>query len=104
MRLAQDWKTDDNYSHGFLIIPLAAYFAYERRTRLGSLDSSSATRFWGALVIAGSLALLTAGTPRIGILSDARFAFVGRARGHRLCFFGGSTTCECSRFRSPSCC
>ena len=31
VRLAEDWKNDDNYSHGFLIIPLAAYFVWERR-------------------------------------------------------------------------
>ncbi len=33
-RLAQDWANDDNYSHGFLIVPLALYFVWERRQRL----------------------------------------------------------------------
>ena len=28
------WSTDDNYSHGFFIVPLAAYFAWERRARV----------------------------------------------------------------------
>ena len=32
--LVMAWYTDDNYSHGFLIIPLAAYLAWERRDRL----------------------------------------------------------------------
>ena len=27
------WYTDDNYSHGFFIVPLAVYFAWERRAR-----------------------------------------------------------------------
>ncbi len=31
--LVQDWSKDDNYSHGFLIVPLALYFAWERRVR-----------------------------------------------------------------------
>lgn len=29
--LVDAWSTDDNYSHGFFIVPLAAYFAWERR-------------------------------------------------------------------------
>ena len=29
--LVRAWYTDDNYSHGFFIAPLAAYFAWERR-------------------------------------------------------------------------
>jgi exosortase len=32
--LVHDWAHDDNYSHGFLIVPLAGYFAWERRGRL----------------------------------------------------------------------
>ena len=32
--LVADWANDDNYSHGFLIVPLALYFAWERRRRL----------------------------------------------------------------------
>ncbi|HTY60848.1 MAG TPA: exosortase/archaeosortase family protein [Acidobacteriota bacterium] len=31
--LAQDWLHDDNCSHGFLIVPLALYFAWERRLK-----------------------------------------------------------------------
>jgi hypothetical protein len=33
-KLVRDWATDDNYSHGFLILPLAIYFTWERRNRL----------------------------------------------------------------------
>ena len=33
-KLVQDWANDDNYSHGFLIVPLSLYFAWERRDRL----------------------------------------------------------------------
>src|ERR1043166_5736516 len=34
MGLVHDWWTDGNYSHGFLIVPLAGYLAWERRARL----------------------------------------------------------------------
>jgi exosortase len=33
-RLARDWASNDNYSHGFLIIPIAIYLVWERRERL----------------------------------------------------------------------
>ena len=32
--LVRQWSTDDNYSHGFIVIPLAAYFAWEKREAL----------------------------------------------------------------------
>src|SRR5262245_5991075 len=32
--LVHDWSTDDNYSHGFFIVPLALYFAWERRAAI----------------------------------------------------------------------
>jgi exosortase len=60
VRLAQDWRTDDNYSHGFLVVPLAAYFAYERLPRLAG-RTPRPKLLLGGLVITGSLALLTAG-------------------------------------------
>jgi len=34
VKLVRDWSQDDNYSHGFLIVPIALYFAWERRDRL----------------------------------------------------------------------
>ncbi len=32
--LASQWASDDDYSHGFFVIPLAAFFAWERRDAL----------------------------------------------------------------------
>ena len=58
-RLAQDWLTDDNYSHGLLIIPLSAYFVWERRARLAGLARQPATT--GLVVVVGGLFLLLAG-------------------------------------------
>jgi exosortase len=57
--LVRQWSSDDNYSHGFFVLPLAAYFAWERREAL-----ARATRrpsLIGALVVAGSLLMLVAG-------------------------------------------
>ena len=59
-RLWQDWATDDNYSHGFLIIPLAAYFVWERRGRL--LAARSEPSAWGLVVVLIGLSSLVAGT------------------------------------------
>lgn len=37
--LISDWSTDDNYSHGFFIVPLSLYFLWERRTELRAIDA-----------------------------------------------------------------
>ncbi len=58
-KLIHDWATDDNYSHGFLIVPLAGYFAWERRDQLRRLPL--APRSWGLLIVGGSVAVLIAG-------------------------------------------
>ncbi len=44
--LVNDWAHDDNYSHGFLIVPLARYFAWERRDRLTARSRSTVA--WSA--------------------------------------------------------
>jgi exosortase len=58
-KLVHDWYVDDNYSHGFLIVPLAAYFAWERRERLAALPLAPSSL--GLVFIAGSLLVLMAG-------------------------------------------
>ncbi len=35
--LVGNWSENEDYSHGFLIVPLAIYFLWERRDRLASL-------------------------------------------------------------------
>ena len=59
VRLSQDWMTDDNYSHGILIIPLALYFAWERRHRLAAL--TPAPSVVGLLAVGAGLSMLVAG-------------------------------------------
>ena len=58
-KLVHDWYSDDNYSHGFLIVPIALYFVWERRTKLRDADRKPSN--WGMLVILGSVAVLLAG-------------------------------------------
>jgi exosortase len=59
VRLAQDWAHDDNYSHGFLIIPIALYFVWERRHRLASL--TPVPSLIGLPVVAAGLMMLLGG-------------------------------------------
>jgi exosortase A len=72
-RLIQDWTHDDNYSHGFLIVPLALYFVWERRKRLAAM--TPAPSMLGLAAVALGLAMLLAGLlgaelflPRLSII------------------------------------
>jgi exosortase len=58
-RLIQDWTNDDNYSHGFFIIPLAAYFLWERRTQIAAVTLRP--NALGLVTVAGGLLVLLAG-------------------------------------------
>ena len=57
--LIRQWASDDNYSHGFFVLPLALYFAWERRAALR--DAAVRPSLLGLAVVAGSLVLLVAG-------------------------------------------
>jgi exosortase len=58
-RLVDAWIVDGNYSHGFLILPLAGYFAWERRARLGA--AAVRPSWLGLPIIAGGIMVLLAG-------------------------------------------
>jgi exosortase A len=58
-KLVVDWSRDENYSHGFLIPPLAAYFVWERRHLLRSAIPAPSVA--GLILVAGSLLVLLAG-------------------------------------------
>ncbi len=58
-RLVHDWSIDENYSHGFFIVPLALYFAWVRRGDLPA-DTKSGSG-WGLIVVIGSIFVLLAG-------------------------------------------
>jgi exosortase len=53
------WTTDDNYSHGFLIVPVAVYLVWERREVLASAVPQPSVLGLGALGL--SVALLVVG-------------------------------------------
>ena len=59
VRLVDAWIVDGNYSHGFLIIPIALYFVWERREKLAAATMSPA--WFGLVVLAGGIATLLAG-------------------------------------------
>jgi exosortase len=58
-KLVNDWYVDENYSHGFLIVPIAVYFVWERRQKLK--ESLQKPSYWGIVLILGSMMLLLAG-------------------------------------------
>jgi exosortase len=85
VELVRAWSTDDNYSHGFFIVPLALYFAWERRRALAAAPIKPA--WTGLLVVAGSLVLLVGGL--LGAeLFLSRVSVIGVLAGTLLFLFG----------------
>ena len=85
VRLYDAWSNDGNYSHGFRIIPLALYFAWERREQFAAAPIKSST--FGLVVLLGSLAVLMAGL--LGAeLFLSRIAIVGTVTGIVLYLYG----------------
>jgi exosortase len=73
-KLVSDWSRNENYSHGFLIPPLAAYLVWERWGRLKTTPCSSSLA--GLFVVVGSLLVLLVGL--LGAeLFLSRIAFIG---------------------------
>jgi exosortase len=89
VKLVHDWYYDDNYSHGFLIIPLALYLAWERRHRF--LATASQPSGWGLFIVVGSIAVLLAGV--LGSeLFLTRISIVGTIAGSVLFLSGWRRT------------
>lgn len=85
VKLVHDWATDDNYSHGFLIIPIALFLVWERRAALSS--SPVRPNIAGLAVVLGSLAVLVAGV--LGVeLFLTRISLVGVLAGSVLFLYG----------------
>jgi exosortase len=71
--MGRHWSASEDYSHGFLIAPLALYFAWERRPQLRR--TRLAPDWWGVLPLALSSATLIIG--RLGVeLMNMRASFV----------------------------
>lgn len=58
-KLVHDWSTNENYSHGFLIVPIAAYLAWERRAALREAHTNPS--FGGLVLVVLSLGVLLGG-------------------------------------------
>lgn len=58
--MVQQWADDDDYTHGFLILPLALYFVWERRELLRKLPVIPS--LLGALLLGAGLLTLVVGS------------------------------------------
>src|SRR5712672_3117908 len=58
-KLVDDWANDGNYSHGFLIVPIALYLVWERRAKLQQITLRPTA--FGLVVFVGSIFVLLAG-------------------------------------------
>jgi exosortase len=58
--LARQWLSDDEYSHGLVVLPLAVWFAWRRRSRLAEIPPRPSA--WGFVLLASGLVLLISGT------------------------------------------
>lgn len=84
-KLAFDWWNDGNYSHGFFIVPIADYLAWERRDKFAAAAQRPTVA--GLVVIAGSVLVLAAGV--LGSeLFLTRISILGMVIGLVLFFFG----------------
>jgi exosortase len=84
-KLVEAWSTDDNYSHGFFIVPLALYFAWERRHRFRAVPANPS--LFGLVVVLGSILVLAAGL--VGAeLFTTRISILGTVTGIVLFLFG----------------
>ena len=59
VRLVDAWIVDGNYSHGFLIVPIALYFVWERRQKLAAAPLAPSAL--GLVLLGGGIAVLLAG-------------------------------------------
>ena len=57
--LVRQWASDDDYSHGFFVLPLALYFCWERRDVLQR--SPLRPSMFGLVLVAASLLVFVAG-------------------------------------------
>jgi exosortase len=83
--LARQWTSDDNYSHGFFVLPLALYFAWQRRDDLRNARLRPSVA--GLILLSISLLVLLAG--RLGAeLFLTRVSLIGVIGGIILFVWG----------------
>lgn len=83
--LVHAWINDGNYSHGFLVVPIAGYLVWERRARLQALTPRPT---WvGLVVLAAGLFVLLAGLYGSELFLS-RVSMIGTLAGVILFLFG----------------
>ena len=92
--LVRQWTADPDYSHGFFVVPLAAFFAWERRDALAGVPIRPHAA--GLAVLAASLVVFIAGrygselfltrVSMIGVLAGLILYLAGRAHLRILAF------------------
>lgn len=83
--MIQHWRIVPDYSHGFLIVPLALIFAYEKKFHLKAARIEGS--WWGVGLLAIGLGLLALG--QLGsLLSPLRAGYVFSLMGFVLLFLG----------------
>jgi exosortase len=85
--LALQWSHDSDYSHGFLVLPLAAYFTYQRRSRLRVTPLRPTA--WGLCVVCGGLVIFAAGVAAADLFL-ARVSLLPVLAGCVLFLFGAA--------------
>jgi exosortase len=84
-KLIHDWSVDENYSHGFLVIPMALYLAWERRERFAAVFGRPNSA--GLLVVTASLCVLVAGVLGAEVFTT-EISLIGTTAGSVLFLFG----------------
>jgi exosortase len=83
--MVEHWQFDPDYSHGFLIVPLALYFAYEKKYELETSEVEGS--WWGVAPLSIGLVLLAIG--QLGsLLTPLRAGFVFTLMGLVLLLLG----------------
>jgi exosortase len=83
--LVHQWASDENYSHGFIIVPFAAWFAWQQRRALAAAPAAPSAA--GLIVVGGSLLVLLAGLFGAELFLT-RVSLVGLIAGTVLYLFG----------------
>jgi exosortase len=93
-QLAMIWIHDENYSHGLIVLPVAAYLVWRRRSRLAALECRPSAA--GLAIVLASLAALLIGTAGVEFFL-MRTSAVGVLVGIVL-FLGGLPALRVVRF------
>ena len=90
--LARQWRTDQDMSHGFFVLPVVAYVVWRRRAELKAITQlgKGAPNWWGFAIAVGGAAQMLLGTLAAQVFI-ARTAFLVSLVG-ALLFLGGTRT------------